>query len=350
MSNTAPTFQQDVSSIARKLERANSIILTTHKQCDGDGLGAILGLYHALKHTDKTVRVLLVDEIPAKYSFLDGEEYAEIFEGPHEPVKSTDMCLIFDTNDFRLVEPLWETLVKNCDEVLFVDHHPILSQGPLPTEGSYINTNAASTGEVAYYIIQEMGLPLDEASARALYTSIAFDTQLFRYVKSRPNSHLVAAELLKLEKNPEIIHKEIFSTYTVGKMKFLSEALGDIEYHFNEKVAVLHIRDGQLKNYSLDIDDSRDVIDMIMNITSVEAAALFREDAPGEFKMSLRSKGKAEVISIAEEFGGGGHRFAAGAPTRGNYQEIKNRVVELLIGQLKKTSPSESKDSHTSIN
>ncbi|MEZ4873192.1 MAG: DHHA1 domain-containing protein [Bdellovibrionales bacterium] len=240
----------------------------------------------------------------------------------------------FDTNDYRLVEPLWGVLVDNCNEVLFVDHHPVLTQGPLPTAGSYINTDAASTGEVAFYIIQELGLQLDSDVARALYTSISFDTQLFRYVKARPNSHIVAAELLKYEDHPEIIHKEIFSTYTVGKMKFLSEALGDIEYFHDERVAVLHIRDGQLKQYHLEIDDSRDVIDMIMNITTVEAAALFREDAPGEFKISLRSKGIAEVLSIAETFGGGGHRFAAGAPTHGNYQQIKQKVVELIANQL----------------
>ncbi|MGE0762178.1 MAG: bifunctional oligoribonuclease/PAP phosphatase NrnA [Bdellovibrionales bacterium] len=324
----------NVDSLTKRILAAKSIILTTHKQCDGDGLGAILALYHALKKTGRQVRAICVDNVPKKYSFLEPQRHLEVFEGPHKPIEPTDLALIFDTNDRRLVEPLWGPLESKCREVLFVDHHPVLNTGPEPTPGSFIETRAASTGEIAYFLIKNLGIHLDEKIARALYTSIAFDTQLFKFVKNSSNSHLMAAELIGFVPNSEEIHRHLFSTHTKEKIAFLSLAFGQIEYHGEGRVAVLKLKSKDLDDHNLDMDDSRDVIDMIMNINSLEAAALFREDKKNEYKMSLRSKGKIEVLGVAEAFHGGGHMFAAGAYIMGEYQTIKARVVELLLSRL----------------
>ena len=324
-----------VNSIVEKINSAKSIILSTHKQCDGDGLGAIIGLYYALKKANKDVRLFTVDEVPRKYHFLKFDEFLEIFEEPHAPIEATDLCLIFDTNDFRMVEPLYSEVSKKCTDVLFVDHHPILNDGPEPNAGSYIDTTAASTGEIAYSIIKALNIDLDANIARALYTSIVFDTQLFRFVKSAEASHLISAELIKYEKDPEEIHRELFSTYTIGKVAFLGHVLSKIEYHSKGQVAVLLIKDKYLHRHNLDVDDSRDIIDMIMNIRELKCAALFREITEGQYKLSLRSKGKAEILSVAESFQGGGHLYAAGAYIEGDYEKIKQQTVDLLTQKLK---------------
>ena len=323
-----------VESLVKRIQAAKSIILTTHKQCDGDGLGALLSLYHALKKTGRSVRAICVDNVPRKYGFLEPQRYLDVFEGPHQPIQATDLALVFDTNDRRLVEPMWETLESKCRDVLFVDHHPVLNTGPEPTPGSYIETRAASTGEIAYFIIKALNIHFDEKIARALYTSIAFDTQLFKFVKSSANSHLIAAELIGFVPNAEEIHRYLFATHTKEKVAFLSLAFGQIEYHADGRIAVLKLKSKDLDDHNLEMDDSRDVIDMIMNITSLEAAALFRQDAKDEYKMSLRSKGKIEVLGVAEAFQGGGHMFASGASITGDYEAIKLRVVELLKSRL----------------
>lgn len=332
---TLPSMNSlNVDSLAKSVQQAHSILLTTHKQCDGDGLGAGLALYHALKKTGKQVRMLCVDAVPKKYDFLEPRKYLEVFEAPHEPLTSTDLALIFDTNDKRLVEPLYSDLEKSCKTILFVDHHPVLNQGPEPTVGSFIDTRAASTGEIAYFLIKSLGIRLDEKIAKALYTSIAFDTQLFKYVKNSATSHLIAAELLEHLKQAEEIHRHLFSTHTIEKIAFLSKVLGEVEYFGDGKVAILKLRAKDLLDHNLDMDDSRDVIDMLMNINSLQAAGLFREDAPNEYKLSLRSKGRMEVLSIAENFQGGGHMFAAGATLYGKYPDIKKQVVDLLLARL----------------
>lgn len=331
---TPSLSELNVDFLVRRIQAAKSILLTTHKQCDGDGLGALLALYHGLRKTGKSVRALTVDPVPKKYNFLEPEKHLEVFEGPHKPLTQTDLTLIFDTNDKRLIEPLYTTIQANCAEILFVDHHPVLNQGPEPTAGSYIETRAASTGEIAYFILKGLGIRFDERIAQSLYTSISFDTQLFKFVRNSVNSHLIAAELLLHLKHAEEIHRHLFSTHTVGKVKFLSKVLGQVEYFGEGQIAVLRLKATDLKEHGLDMDDSRDVIDMLMNVTSLEAAALFREEKTDEYKLSLRSKGQVEVLGVAEAFQGGGHMFASGATIRGPYEEIKTKVVQQLLGRL----------------
>lgn len=324
-----------LTSLVQYIQEARNILLTTHKQCDGDGLGAQLGLFHALKKVGKPVRAICVDAVPPKYSFLDPQEYIEVFEEFHEPIETTDLALIFDTNDKRLVEPLYTELTKKCKKILFIDHHPILNQGPEPTFGSFIDTRAASTGEIAYFLIQKLNIDLDTLIARAIYTSIAFDTQVFKYIRNSSNSHLIAAQLLQYEKEPDKIHRQLFATHTQGKVRFLSKALGEIEFFGEGKAALLCITHQDLKENDLHADDSRDIIDMMMNIRAIEIAVLFRQEKHGH-KVSLRSKGKFEVLGIAENFQGGGHIFAAGAFIEGDIQEIikefKKQILQRVTG------------------
>lgn len=332
----------NVDNIARKIKAASSILLSTHKQCDGDGLGAMLALFHGLRKIGKEVRVMTVDEVPKKYAYLEPNKYIENYDGVHQPLAATQLALIFDTNDRRLVEPLYSNLEQVCDEVLFVDHHPVLNQGPEPPLGSFIDTRAASTGEISYFIIKTLGIRFDENIAKALYTSIVFDTQLFRFVKNSPTSHLIAAELIEHLPNATDIHRHLFATHSIDKIAFLSKVLAQIEYHGDGRLAVLKLKSDDLNEFSMEMDDSRDVIDMIMNVNSLQAAALFREEGPNTFKLSLRSRGKIEVLGVAESFGGGGHMFAAGALMTGDYTLLKEQVIQLLLGRLD-NEPAKSK-------
>ena len=322
-----------LKDIARKLHAARSIILTTHRHCDGDGLGAQIALFHALKKAGKKVRVLNVDDTPKKYSFLD-TSIVQAYEGAHDAITDADLAIVFDTNDHRLLEPLFGDLRKRDVEVLFIDHHPILKKGPEPTKGSWIDASAASTGEMAFHLVNELGIELDAKIARAIYTAIVFDTQLFRFVRSSPQTHLITAELLKYDIKAEEIHRGLFSNYSPQKMALLATALNQIEYFSDGKIAFLKLKAQDFKNLGLESDASRDLIDFIMNIETLECAIILREDAPETFKLSLRSKGRFEISQVAERLGGGGHPFSAGATLLGPYDKVKADVLKLLEESL----------------
>ncbi|MCE3011199.1 MAG: DHH family phosphoesterase [Proteobacteria bacterium] len=326
-----------IKDLAAQIKKARSLILSTHRQCDGDGLGAQLGLYHTLKAAGKDVRIINVDATPKKYRFLNPDQHIQYFEDKADFV-GADLALIFDTNDERLVEPLFGEMKKKVSQVAFVDHHPLLKKGPQPTVGSWIDVTAASTGELAFRLIKELGCSLNREAARALYTSITFDTQLYRFIRNSPSSHLIAAELLQFEIGIEEIHRHLFGHQTVQKMAFLAKALSEIEYFCEGRLAVLRLSDHDLLSFGLEPDESRDVIDLLMTIETLEAAALFREDAPESYKVSFRSKGQIEVLSAAENLGGGGHLYAAGAFVRSAYAPLKANVIKDLSEKLSKTS------------
>lgn len=333
--------QQKKEDLLKHIHRSQKIILSTHKQPDGDGIGSQIGMLHALRKLDKDVRILNVDRTPNKYHYLQTEELTQAFLEPHTPLEKSDLTLIFDTNDRRLLHPLYQELELNCKEIIFIDHHPLLEIGPIPTPKSLVNTKAASTGEMTYEIIKSLGIELDAQIARALYSSIVFDTQLFRYIRNSPATHLITAELLKYEKKPEEIHRYLFGHHSVEKIRFLSQALSQIQYYCNDKLAVLQIQLKELNEAHLDMDDSRDLIDLIMNIEPLEVAVLIRTDDVNEFKVSIRSKGRVPILQVAESFGGGGHLFSSGAYVQGDMLSIKKKLIDkisnlLMNNELKK--------------
>lgn len=325
-----------LNEIAEKLRTATSVILSTHRHCDGDGLGAQLAMFHALRQMGKQVRILNVDAPSRKYDFLETDRWVQVYGVTQ--VTETDLALVFDTNDSRLVEPLFGELTRKAGEVLFVDHHPVLKEGPQPTAGSVIDVSAASTGEIVYRLIQVLGVSLTPEIARPLYVSVVFDTQLFRYVKADPRSHLMAAELLKHERHPEDVHRRLFATYTIEKMDFLGRALSRVEYTANGKVAFVRLSAKDLRESGLDPDEAIDILDLVMNIETVQAGALVREDAPGLFKISFRSKGNVRVLPLAESLGGGGHPFASGCIVGREGHELRELIVREL-GALVQTVP-----------
>lgn len=324
-----------LEKLIQLIQNSKSIILSTHRQCDGDGLGAELALYHCLQKLGKKVQIIHVDEVPKKYRFLQTEQIIQVLDSNHTEQVKADLCLILDTNDRRLLGELYPRLEKNCPHIAFIDHHPILTNGPAPTTESWIYTSAASTGEMVFDLIQKLNIPLDTQIARALYVSITFDTQLYRFIRNSPRSHQIAAKLLEFPIQATDIHRALFGNQTVKKIAFLAKTLSQIEYFGEGKIAFLRIQDDDLFKYDLETEDSRDVIDMIMNIEGLEAAVLLREDEKNEYKISLRSKGVVPVLSIAESFGGGGHQFSAGVYCKGQYQDIKNDILNKLLDLMK---------------
>ncbi len=314
------------------IRRAQLVTLTTHRDCDGDGVGAMLAFFHALKKLNLKARLITVDEIPTKYSFLPGFHEVQVFSS-HHPLPPSDLLIAFDTNDSRRIEPLGSWAQKQ-GPVLFIDHHPVLEKGPHPGHNSYINTLAASTGEMTFDLIKSLHVELDAKIAQCLYTSLVFDTQLFRFIRKSPRSHQIAAELMQHAFDPTEIHRHLFGNQSPEKLRFLARALSEIEYFQNGKVAFLTLSYLDFQRYNVDPEASRDVVDMMMNVRDVEIAALFRQETENKMKVSLRSKGRHEVLSLAEKWGGGGHLFAAGSTIQfQNLEQLKNELMAWLKSQ-----------------
>lgn len=306
------SIQVQLKKLAHKINKAKNIILSTHRMCDGDGLGSMLGFYHALCKINKPVRAITVDKVSSKYHFLSPEKYTERFDQLKNTIEPTEIVLIFDTNDYRRIQPLYEELQKKCKDIIYIDHHPILEISPKPSIHSIINTSAASTGEISYFLLKEMGIKMDPVIATPLYVSIVFDTQRFQFIKNSATSHKICADLCPYITNNEKIYNQLFGMNSLAKINLLSEIIQETEYFHQSKVAVIEITEEELRKKNLNIEDACDFLDMTLAVNSTQLSVLIINLSDNRYKLSFRSK-KWNVLKLAELFNGGGHITSSGA-------------------------------------
>lgn len=338
------------NQVPNLIRLAGSIWLTTHPQADGDGLACEAAMYLALKNMGKSVKIMNFEAPGDKYRFLfhpappqsdPSPIRVQIFDAELEPAPP-DLIVLFDTNDFRLIEPMitWRASLKATGlevPIVIIDHH----QGDAPTDAYlWTDRNAASSGEVLHHLLQALNVTIDNRIASALYASLVFDTQNFRYIRSSASSHEMAAKLLPLIDDPEGIHEALFANLTPTKLGFLATALSALRIEAEGTLAVVTLHKEIFHRYKAEANDSGDVIDMALNVSSVKVALLLREESQGVWKVSLRSKRGYSVLEAAQLLGGGGHRNAAGATVSGalglDPQNIELKLRPVLLIEIRR--------------
>ncbi len=319
--------------ILQKIRSARKIWLSTHKNADGDGLGSEMAFYHALKSIAKDVALVHNDESPKRYSFLT-DKTPILSPQDDLDLQANDLAIIFDTHDPALCSPLYNELQNKKVTVLFVDHHVPIRQ-PLENVFDLIDENACCTGEIVFELIQVMGIAIDSKMATALYASLLFDTQNFKFIRNSPKPYDMASALLKLGADHLMIQKNIFDNWSVNKMNYLSLLIQNVDYRNDQKIALIRIARKNLADFKLNSDDVSDFVDLFMSIQSLEVAVVIREEALNDYKLSFRSR-THEVLSWAQSFNGGGHLYSSGAWINDTEANIMSRIDSLIDLQNQK--------------
>ena len=322
-----------IQQLAQTVLKAESLILGTHRMSDGDGLGSLLAMYHSLKKINKPVLAYITDTISDKYDFLSTKKYIKKYDDKKNTLEPTELALIFDTNDYRLLEPLYAELEKKCEKIIYIDHHPILKEGPKISSSSIIDHTAASAGEICYSLLKEMKIEMDTNIAQALYTSIVFDTQRFQFIKNSNKSYKICSKLYPYVEDNDQIYQQLFGVTSIEKIQLLADTIKNTEYFYQNKVAIINISKEELRERSLDIEDACDFLDISTGVSSTEICVLIILLSEGEYKLSFRSK-KWDVSKLAQEYGGGGHKASSGATLinyKGNPKEAILQTIENLM-------------------
>ena len=326
-----PVSNIQINQLVSNIQKSESILLTTHKTCDGDGLGSIVALYHGFNQLKKTARILTVDPISKKYDFFIPEKNIESFDHLKTPFENCDLALICDTNDCRLIEPLYTELKVKCKKIIFIDHHCLLKHSPPSycTKAEYfVDTEAASTGEIIHSLLKELNLKMNIDIATALYVSILSDTQNFQFIKNSANSYEICGKLFPYIKEHRTIYHHLFSM-SKEKLNLLAQAIKQVEYFNNETVALLKINQDVLLNHDLNVTDACDFIEMTLKIPSIKVAALIVQLGENQYKLSFRSK-FIDVSALAEDFNGGGHAHSSGALLKDYTKDIKSEILQKI--------------------
>ncbi len=319
-----------------KIQAAKTIWLTTHPQADGDGLACQAAMASALLGLGKSAKIMNFEAPGNKYRFLfersTGRKLtAAVFDPELDPAPP-DLIILFDTNDFRLIEAMAHWATDKGVPILVLDHH----QG-VPPDGtvSWTDADAASSGEVLLSLLNAMNIEIGPNIATPLYASLVFDTQNFRFIRASARSHAMAAQLLPLVSEPEKIHEALFANLTPTKLGFIAASLSAMRIEAEGTLAVLVLHRDIFTRYGADLSDSGDVIDMALNVGSVKIALLLREEDGGKWKVSMRSKRGFSVLEAALSMGGGGHGNAAGATVVEAPTLIEARLKPLLLKEIR---------------
>ena len=287
----------------RFLQQHDDLMLIAHISPDGDTLGSSLALYCALVRLGKRVQVVCADPVPAVYRVCS---HAEVVRTPRQAVRAEAVVAV-DCADLARTgacQPLFERAAYT----LCIDHHG--------TNTGFAQVNwimeSGATGELIYQLLCAMDVAVDSEIASLLYVALASDTGNFAYSNTTSQSFRIAAALLETGMDLPEWNRRIFRTIPYRKALLQARTVQGCQLYENGRIAVAAMTLDDLASCGATEEDSEGLIDMLRDIETVEIAALARESADGAVRVSLRGKRRADVCRIAVQFGGGGHRLAAG--------------------------------------
>ncbi len=318
----------DLTGAISFFEPDEPYLLSTHVNADGDGIGCLLALREMLVQKERVCRLVVGDEtLNPKFAFLQGFDHIELYGSLSDrPVFKRAVFVDTPTLDPRRVGNVGRLLGVGA-RTMIIDHHASEKQ-----EGDVriVDREASAASELVYRLLLAAGTAINPAVANQIYAGIAFDTKLFRV--SRPERGLkVCSELVDLGANPEAVADALFARESYETMMTLAAALGTLELHFGGRVNTLVVDHGTYRmGGNLD-----PVVDHAMAIDGIQAALFFKEEAPGRFRVSLRSRGAVDVNRIAVTFGGGGHTRASGCKIEKPIDEAKRLLLDEVGKQLR---------------
>jgi phosphoesterase RecJ-like protein len=309
------------------VRRHHRFLLTTHIRPDGDALGSMLGMAEALRAQGKDVRMVVASNVAARYSFMDPESRVEHFELPGEPWRNTDVVMVLDTGAWNQLGSFGPFFRELPVAKVVIDHHQTQDDlGAL----RLVDTTAEATGRLVHEATLALGSPLTVSAANALFVAVAMDTGWFRHSNTTGATFALAAQLVTAGARPEVLYEQLFERNTQGRLKLMGLVLDRLQVVNHGRVAYTEIRQGDYEVTGATPLDSEDLVNYTRSVAGVEVGLFFMEQPRGGIKVSFRSRERIDVARVAERFGGGGHRLAAGAVLTTSLDEARARVLEAV--------------------
>lgn len=307
-----------LDNIFEEIKKANSIVILTHENPDGDAIGSGLAMYNALKKMEKDVDII-IPEVPRVYDFLPNRE--EIQKEGKEKVY--DLAIALDTANIKLLNG-FAKYFEDAKVKVSIDHH---GTNTMFGDYNYINIDSPACAQILITVLEYFGIEIDKEIGTCILTGIITDTGGFQYQNTRPETFEFAANLLKKGINVSDVYKRVMNTKSKANFELRKRAIDRLEFFENGKIAVTYINKKDMQEVDAESGDYEGIVEEGRAIEGVEVSIFLREKDENLYKASLRSNDYVNVSDICLLFGGGGHIHAAGCNMAMPLEQAKEIIV-----------------------
>jgi len=324
----APGFEDAMERAAAILESAPDVALACHVNPDPDAIGSMLGLAGALRTRGTNVVCSWANDPMERPRWLElVGDVAPLVHSRDFPKEPKVMVTLDAASEDRLGGLV--SSAERAGDLIVLDHHVT---NPGFGTVNLIDPHAASSAEVAFRLIERMGLPLSGATAACLYAGVVTDTGRFQYEATTEETLRVAAALRAQGFDHARLAQSLFEDGSFAGLQLLSVALGRVQLvpAAGRGLVWTYVTQEDLARAGVPITDTDDLIDVVRVAREADVACVLKQQRDGRFKVSMRSRGLTDVGAIAGAHGGGGHRLAAGYTSRLGVQGTIDAIVSAL--------------------
>ena len=304
--------------IADKLKTVKSATIFCHMRPDGDTLGSAMGLKGLLEKCGIESEIVCESPVPSKFMFISGMD--KILSAPS---LDGEAYIAVDVSEEMRLGAL-SGLFSKAKKIKFnIDHHVSNTRFG---DYYYVNECAANCENIAA-LADALGVEIDEHTANCILLGISSDSGNFAHKNVTENTFLTAAKLTKCGAEIYPIQYNMFKKQSRPRALLFGRTMSNIRYFYDNRIALISVEKKTLEECGATSDVTEGFIDFPLSVDGVEVAACLLETKPHVFKISLRSKGTADVNKIASVYGGGGHILASGCMISGELEEVVDKLV-----------------------
>lgn len=308
-----------LSDVARALKQHDHFLICGHVDPDPDSIGSVLALDWALQRLGKTSIAVTPGEPLREWHVLPRLDRLRL---PSQIQDDEWRTLVVLDCEVGRTGPI-ASWVPRAELTINIDHH-VTNQSQASIR--LVDAGAAATGEIVYDLIETLQLDMDNAVCTLLFTAMASDTGFFRFSNTTARVMSIAASLVNQGVKADQIASALYECRSWGYMQVLREALQTLERSADGQAAWITLSADLLAEEDLS-GEVEGLVQYPRMIEGVEVALVFKELAYGVVRVGFRSRGRLDVSRLAQEFGGGGHKRAAGCTIEAPLAEAKQRVL-----------------------
>jgi len=318
--------------IDKQIRQARHIAILGHEHPDGDCMGSAVALCSILRLRGCEAQVFYSEPAPRRYGFLNPNR--EVAELPMDKNVPGDLIFVLDTTDLARLGGIRPHQVSHAP-LINIDHH--ISNDDFG-EINWVDTDAAATGELIWRLASARGWPAPPVALEALYAALVTDTGQFAYSNTNARVLRMAADLVEAGVDPESMWRRLYLDKTPGELELEARARDSFEVWGGGKIAVISVTHEDFIGTKTTPEAANEFASIPRQLAGSELALFMYEiDQGRSTKISIRSQRAIDACELAKQFGGGGHRQAAGCRIKAPLSEAKVQfrpAAEAVIEQL----------------